>query len=318
MTEILIPIDLILPGDNDREAFDTTALQELAASIAQYGLAQPITVRAVAVCPLCGAFHSEEPLPSTCAGCGHDELQERFQIVAGERRWRAMRLLGRVKIPALVRQMSDEQASGVMLLENIQRAELNPMEEARAYRKRMGQFGWDEEQVAEAANVPAARVRLRLTLLDIVPEAQQLVRSGQLGVKYAYVMRDLDSNRQRIALRYLSGVDNPRLNEFRELCARLLAEQAQESMFDMAAFMTAVQDTRAEEAGSRPERVIPVADDLPAMRKARSVGQALERYIRDLLDGGDDEAARVVGSVYLGLLEHGLARLPEMSPLVHE
>ena len=156
--------------------------------------------------------------------------------------------------------MDDEQASGVMLLENIQRAELNPIEEARAYRKRMEQFGWDVARTSQAANVPLERVRLRLTLLDIVPEAQQMIRVGQLGVKYAYVMRDLDANRQRIALRYLSGVDNPRLNEFRELCARLLAEQAQEAMFDMAAFMTAVQETRAEEAASRPERVIPVSD----------------------------------------------------------
>ena len=186
----------------------------------------------------------------------------------------------------------------------------------RRLRERMEQFGWDVERTSKAANVPLERVRLRLTLLDIVPEAQQLIRAGQLGVKYAYVMRDLDANRQRIALRYLSGVDNPRLNEFRELCARLLAEQAQEAMFDMAAFMTAVQETRAEEAASRPERVIPVAEDLPGMRKARSTGLALERYIRDLLEAGETGAARVVGSVYLGLLEHGLAKLPEPSPLV--
>jgi ParB/RepB/Spo0J family partition protein len=316
MTETLIPVEMVVPGDNDREAFDTTGLQELAASIAQYGLAQPITVRPVMQCSVCGALHTERPFPHVCTQCSHDELRDRFQIVAGERRWRSHRLLGRDTIPALVRQMDDAQASGVMLLENIQRAELNPVEEARAYRKRMDQFGWDEERVAQAANVPVGRVRLRLTLLDIVPEAQQLVRSGQLGVKYAYVMRDLDTNRQRIALRYLGGVDTPRLSEFRQLCARLLAEQAQETMFDMAAFMTSVQDARSEEVANRPARVIPVDDDLPAMRKARSVGQALERFIGDLLDRGDDDAARVVGSVYLGLLQHRLTAMPEgRSPL---
>jgi len=280
----------IVPGDNDREEFEPVALRELVDSIAQHGLAQPITVRLY--------------------GAG-------YQIVAGERRWRAALLLGWETIPALVRELDDEAASAIMLLENIQRAELNPIEEARAYRKRMTQFGWDADTTARAANVPVERVRLRLMLLDVVPEAQQLIRDGQLGVKYAYVMRDLDANRQRLALRYLSLVDTPRLREFRELCARLLAEQAQEAMFDMAAFMTGVQVTRAQEATSRLERVIPVDADLPGVRKARSAGQALERYIRDLLDGGLDDAARVVGTVYQGLLAHGLVKLPGgPSPLI--
>ncbi|HNT74376.1 MAG TPA: ParB/RepB/Spo0J family partition protein [Anaerolineae bacterium] len=286
-----VPVALIDPGDNDREAFDPTGLRELAASIAEHGLAQPITVR-----PMLGG---------------------RYQIVAGERRWRAHQLLQRVTIPALVRSLSDEQASGIMLLENIHRAELNPIEEARAYRKRMTQFGWDEERLAREANVPAGRVRLRLALLDIVPEAQDLVKAGQMGVKYAYVLRDLDVNRQRIALRYLAEVDTPRIREFRKLCARLLEEQAQEAMFDMAAFMTTVQDARDAEAAARPERIIPVVADLPAMRKARSTAQALERYIRDLLDGGYEEAAAVVGTAYRGLLQHQIVQFPQgASPLI--
>lgn len=290
MAEVqLVEVGQITPGDNDREAFDPVGLRELADSIAQHGLAQPITVR---------------------------PWKDGYQIVAGERRWRAVCLLGWATIPALVRTLDDEAASAIMLLENIQRAELNPMEEARAYRKRMTQFGWGAEQVAQAANVPVERVRLRLTLLDLVPEAQDLVRNGNLGVKYAYVMRDLDTNRQRLALRYLNGVDTPRLREFRELCARLLAEQAQEAMFDMAAFMVEVQQARADEEANRGERIIPVDDDLPGVRKARSVSQALERYIRDLLDAGMDDAARVVGTVYRGLLAHRLVRMPQgNSPL---
>lgn len=291
MTEVqMVPVALIAPGDNDREEFAATALRELADSIAQHGLAQPITVR---------------------------PRERGYQIVAGERRWRAVQLLGWKAIPALVRVLDDEAASAIMLLENIQRAELNPIEEARAYRKRMLQFGWDAEQTARAANVPAERVRLRLMLLEIVPEAQQLIRDGQLGVKYAYVMRDLEANRQRLALRYLNQVDTPRLREFRELCARLLAEQAQAALFDLATFMTGVQAARDAEAAQRSERQIPVDPDLPGVRKAHTTGQALERYIRDLLDGGLDDAARVVGTVYQGLLAHGLVKLPiGPSPLI--
>ncbi len=307
MSEEIVEIKLaaIVPGDNDREAFPEGELVELADSIRQYGLAEPIIVRPF--------------------GNG-------FQIVAGERRWRAHHiytervrsgawlLSGRVRpgfVRAIVRALSDEEASGIMLLENIHRAELNPIEEARAYHKRMQQFGWNEESIAQAANVPATRVRLRLALLDIVPEAQQLVKDGQMGVKYAYVMRDLDPNRQRIALRYLAEVDTPRLHEFRKLCAKLLEEQAQEALFDMAAFMTTVQDVREAEAAARSERIIPVAGALPAMRKAPTTAQALERYIRDLLDDGHDEAAAVVGTVYRGLLQHHIVQFPQgASPLI--
>lgn len=315
-----VPWAQIVPGDNDREAFAAAELQELAASIGQHGLAQPITVREVWRCPVCTGLTASLAQPGICPRCQVEAgtgWRLDYQIVAGERRWRAIGLLGWETIPALVRQLDDETASAIMLLENIHRAELNPIEEARAYRKRMTQFGWEVEQTARAANVPVERVRLRLLLLDIVPEAQQLIRAGQLGVKYAYVMRDLDANRQRLALRYLNQVDTPRLREFRELCARLLAEQAQEAMFDLAAFMTDVQATRAQEAANRPERVIPVAADLPGLRKAHSTSQALERYIRDLLDGGQADAARVVGTVYQGLLAHGLVKLPTgPSPLI--
>lgn len=292
MVETIVDVEVtrIVPGDNDREDFDEAELHELAASMAAHGLAQPITVR---------------PVPFG------------YQIVAGERRWRAARLLHWHTIPALIRTLDDEAASAIMLLENVQRAQLNPIEEARAYRKRMERFGWDVARVAQAASVPVERVRLRLVLLDLVTEAQELVRSGQMGIKYGYVMRDLDTNRQRIALRYLTQVDTPRLREFRELCARLLAEQAQAAMFDVAAFMAEVQKTRDAEAAARPARVIPVDADLPGVRKAHSTAQALERYIRDLLDAGRDEAARVVGTVYQGLLAQRLVKLPEgPSPLI--
>jgi ParB family chromosome partitioning protein len=314
-----IRVDQIVPGDNDRERFDPEGLRELADSIKQHGLAQPITLRILFHCQRCQIYVTATPGDpyEYCECFGGQSWTPRYQIVAGERRWRAVQLLGWAHIPALVRTLDDEAASSIMLLENIQRAELNPMEEARAYQKRMDQFGWDEEQVAQVANVPVQRVRLRLVLLDLVPEAQDLVRNGNLGVKYGYVMRDLDVNRQRIALRYLNQVDTPRLREFRQLCADLLAQQAQEAMFDMAAFMSEVQDLREAEAANRGERIIPVSEDLPGVRKASSVSQALERYIRDLLDGGHKDAAMVVGTVYRGLLSQHLVGFPKgPSPLI--
>jgi len=286
-----VPVSQIIPGDNDRERFDKNSIAELAESIRKHGLAQPITVRPF--------------------GAG-------FQIVAGERRWRAHKLLKAETIPALVRDMDDERASGVMLLENIQRAELNPIEEAQAYQKRIDRFGWDVSRLAIEASVPIQRIRLRLALLETVPEAQKLVRDGQMGIKYAYALKDLDSNRQRIALRYIATTAKPRIKEFRQLCSKLLEEQAQEAMFDMAAFMTTVVDTRKAEEEARPERIIPTNDDLPGMRKANNVALALERYIRDLVDAGLQDEARVVGSVYRGLLQHHIIHFPKgPSPLIY-
>lgn len=85
------------------------------------------------------------------------------------------------------------------------------------------------------------RVQLRLVLLDLVAEAQNLVLCGQLGVKYAYCIHELNANRQRLASRYFSQVDSPKLREFRELCAGLLAEQAQGDLFDVVTFMSGVE-----------------------------------------------------------------------------
>lgn len=197
-----VSVNQVVPGDNDRQTFDQVALQELADSMQTHGLAQPITVRPIWLCTTCG--HRDADSPLTCEQCSGDNLEQRFEIVAGERRYRAALLLGWETIPAIVREgMSDEAASAVMLAENLQRAGLNLMEEARAYRKRMDQFGWTLDEVARRANVTKQHICHVLPLLDLVPEAQKMVAHGQLTLQYAYSLRDLDSNRQRIALQWL-------------------------------------------------------------------------------------------------------------------
>ena len=135
--------DLIIPGDNDRTVFDSTALQQLAESIRQDGLTQPITVRPVSFCPQCSR-REIQPFACSC----DTELQARYEIVAGERRFRACSLLGMDEIPAIVRTLDDEQAAAIMLLENIQRVDINPIDEARAYQKRM-QLGWSLAKLSE-------------------------------------------------------------------------------------------------------------------------------------------------------------------------
>ncbi|RMG02622.1 MAG: ParB/RepB/Spo0J family partition protein, partial [Acidobacteria bacterium] len=118
-----IDIDLIDPNsEQPRVRFGQRELEELAQSIKENGVVQPIVVR---------------------------RLGERYQIIAGERRWRAAQIAGLRKIPAIIRDVSDEKLLEMALVENIQREELNPMEEARAYRRLIDKFGFTQESIAK-------------------------------------------------------------------------------------------------------------------------------------------------------------------------
>jgi ParB family chromosome partitioning protein len=278
-----LPLASIVAGCNDRSIFNPTEISALAESIRQHGLAQPITVRP-----------SRE---------GH------YEIVAGERRFRAHQELGVATIPAIVRSMSDREAADLMLIENIQRVDLNPMDEARAYQKRREQFGASVAEIATIASVSEGRVRSRLRLCSLTDEAQQLVQSGQLGIGYGEAMADLDRNRQLIALRSLNEAKAPSLGWFRSLCGQLLADQAQEVMFNLEEFMRANAESFRGRTGDQPGPAFPTAPNLPPMQGKMSVGTTLLSYISELLATGLQSEAAVVGTVLDGLLRSNNARL---------
>ena len=308
-----VAVELLVAGSNDRKRFDPVALQELADSIQEHGLAQPVTVRPVWTCSCCGRREVEdlEP-PLECDDCGGDGWELRYEIVAGERRTRAVRdLLGWATIPAIVRPLGDEDASGIMLIENVQRADLNPIEEAEAYAKRMAEFGWDVQTVARKAGVTWQRVRQRLALLDLIPDGQHLVRAGQLNIQFAYAMRSLDAARQQVALRWLHNRDNPSFTDFSAYCARLLTAQAQDSLFDLVALMAEAQAVAEAEEAEEAGFSYPVAE-LPEMKRNGTVGRTLTAYIEELLASGSPElaqAAAVTGAVLQGLQSCGLVRV---------
>lgn len=207
----LIEVGKVKAGENDRTVFNPASIAELAESIAQHGLIQPITVRP--------------------AGDG-------FQIVAGERRYRAVVALDWSTIPAIVRTMTDLEASTIMLLENIQRADIDPIDEAQAYQKRIDQFNLTIPALADLAKVSDSKIRGRLALLKLIPDVQHLVRHGNMPLNFAAEMTVLDKNFQLIALRYFGQTKRPTIAEFRVLCSDLLNKQSQVSMFDMSDFMT--------------------------------------------------------------------------------
>jgi ParB-like chromosome segregation protein Spo0J len=202
-------------------------------------------------------------------------------------------------------------AAALMLAENVKRVDLNPMDEARAYHKRMQRFGWSLGKCAEKANVSEDKVRRRIRLLGLTTEVQGLVAGGQLPIGYAEAMADLDANRQRIAMRCFQQARRPTLAEFRDLAGKLYAQQASDSLFDLAALMAHNGEQAA--APDHQGAGLPVHPRLPQMRGALSVGQALEAYLRDLTASEDQEqkqAALVVATVYDGLLRSNVARRP--------
>lgn len=289
-----IPCSQIIPGDNDRTIFNPADLETLAESIALHGLAQPITVR---------------PLSSGV-----------YQIIAGERRFRAVsQVLKHETISAIVRQMSDEEADDIMLIENIQRADLNPMDEARAYDKRMKRWGLTVGKIAKKANVPDRRITARIKLLNLVPEAQAMIATGQLGPAWGETLAPLDHNRQRIAMRYLAETEKPSLKELRAITSRLLAEQSQESMFDLNALMMQAANEYQELKGKAENRRFPVDSSLPELKRVGNIAMSIEAYIVQLLTSDDptmQAAASIVGRVYEGLISGGMAYPPkENSPL---
>jgi ParB family transcriptional regulator, chromosome partitioning protein len=156
-----IAIDRITPNPNQpRRDFEPTALQELADSIRQKGIIQPLVVRPVA---------------------GTD----RFQIVAGERRWRAAQMANVHDVPAVVRDYSDEEVLEVAIIENIQRADLNAIEEAIGFRQLIDDHGHTQEKLATALSKSRSHIANLLRMLQLPDDVQAMVRAGKLGAGHA-------------------------------------------------------------------------------------------------------------------------------------
>jgi ParB family chromosome partitioning protein len=190
-----LPVERLRPGKyQPRTHMDQDSLAELAASIKAQGVMQPILVRAVDSTP--GA--------------------ERYEIVAGERRWRASQLAGLSEVPVLVRSIPDEQALAMALIENIQRENLNPLEEAQGLQRLIDEFGLTHQQAADAVgrSRPAASNLLRL--LQLTAAVQEMLMTGQLDMGHARALLPVSGGQQvglaqRIVQKDLSVRETERL-----------------------------------------------------------------------------------------------------------
>jgi ParB family chromosome partitioning protein len=170
-----LPIELIQRGRyQPRRDFDPESMRELAESIAAQGIIQPIVVRPI------GA--------------------NRYEIIAGERRWRAAQQAGLTDIPVVVREVDEQAAIAIALIENIQRDDLNPLEEATALQRLLGEFGLTHQQVAEAVGKSRTTVTNLLRLLELNDDVKQALEQGKLEMGHARALLGLRGAQQSHAM----------------------------------------------------------------------------------------------------------------------
>ena len=209
-----IPVDLLQRGKyQPRIDMRPETLQDLADSIKAQGIVQPIVVR---------------PVNEGVAG-----QARRYEIIAGERRWRAAQMAGLHEIPALVRRVTDEAAVAMALIENIQRENLNPLEEARALDRLISEFDMTHATAAEAVGRSRAAVSNLLRLLELSDEVKQLVEHRELEMGHARTLLGLANKRQQAEIGALVASKKMSVRETEALVKRL-SEHPQESQRESA------------------------------------------------------------------------------------
>lgn len=172
-----VKISRITPrGDQPRKNFDENALQVLADSIREHGVIQPIVLREIG------------------------DLSDNYEIIAGERRWRAAKMAGLDEIPAVIMTGDELKVAEVALIENVQRKDLNPIEEAMAYRALIERFGLKQEEVAQQAGKSRSAVANILRLLDLPDEILDMVQEEQLSMGHARAILGLEDEEKMLPL----------------------------------------------------------------------------------------------------------------------
>ncbi len=202
-----VPIDAIVPNPHQpRSAIDQASLEELAASIREHGLIQPLIVTAM------------RPM-------GRSETASlQYQLIAGERRWRAARLAGLAFVPVVIKEAAPQQMLELALVENLQRADLNPLEAASAYKQLMDEFGLTQDQVARRVGKTRVVVANALRLLRLPAPIKSSLAEGKISEGHARALLGLD--KEDLQLRALAVVTRNALSvrQTEEMVRRWLAE----------------------------------------------------------------------------------------------
>lgn len=198
-----IPISKVEPRmEQPRQFFDEAALQDLADSISQYGLIQPITVRKL--------------------DTGY------YQIIAGERRWRAARLAGLREVPVRVIEADDRRTAELALVENLQREDLNPIEEAKGYKTLMEEYGLTQEETAKSVGRSRPAITNALRLLSLSKPVLEMVEKGQLSAGHARALIPIEDASKQLQAAQEVRDKTLSVRKTEQLAARLIREPEQE------------------------------------------------------------------------------------------
>lgn len=172
--ETVVKISKVEPNRKQpRKNFDEDALQELSDSIKQFGLIQPILVQ---------------------------DRKDHYEIIAGERRWRAAKLAGLKEVPVIIRDYSEQEIMEISLIENIQREDLNPIEEAQAYKRLLTEFNLKQDEVAERVSKSRAAVTNSIRLLKLSDEVQQMVIDDMISTGHARALLAVENAEEQYSL----------------------------------------------------------------------------------------------------------------------
>ncbi|ARG96283.1 ParB/RepB/Spo0J family partition protein [Legionella micdadei] len=221
-----LSIDCLQPGKyQPRAEIEEAPLSELAASIKQQGLLQPLVVREIA--------------------------KGQYEIIAGERRWRACQLAGLTEVPVVLRQVDDETAMAMALIENLQREDLNAMDQARAMHRLTTEFSLTHQQVADLLSKSRAAVSNYLRLLSLNHEVKQLLEHGDLDMGHARALLILEEEQQAQVARLIVA-KNLSVRETEKLVARVKrGRKEQVSVPEVCPIVKAKIDTLAEQLNTK-------------------------------------------------------------------
>lgn len=200
--QLTLPISKVEPrSEQPREYFDQEALEALADSIRQYGLIQPITVRKL--------------------DSGY------YQIIAGERRWRASRLAGLTEVPVRVIEADDRRTAELALVENLQREDLNPIEEAKGYKLLIEEYGLTQEDAARSVGRSRPAVTNAMRLLMLTPPVMEMVEKGKLSAGHARAILSVSEPSKQLAVANEIIKKNYSVRKAEQLAARIAREPRQ-------------------------------------------------------------------------------------------
>ena len=223
---VTLNISELEPNRNQpRREFDEEALNSLADSIKQHGLIQPILVR-----PILGGG---------------------YMIVAGERRYRACQIAGVTEIPVIIRELTDKETMEIALIENLQRENLNPIEEAKGYRSLMDDYGMTQEQVSEVIGKSRPAVANSLRLLNLPDEVSVMLEKGQLSSGHARALLSFDDEAEMIRVANEIALSDMSVRQIEKIAQQKKSSKPKKAPVKAPSYYTIVEQTLGEYLGTK-------------------------------------------------------------------